>query len=223
MKKLFVGCLVVALVAGVALAVGGYFAWRLAQPYVESAGDYVGGLRRFGELAEIDRGLTNTAEYAPAASGELTDAQVAQFVRVQERVRDTLGARFTDLQAKYAELQREFDSGVRTLSFAEAAAAFADLSSLFVDARRAQVEALNAEGVSQGEYDWVRARVYQAAGIEATGVSLQDLQRLARQGADAGISVPEVALPDVPARNRELVRPHIPRLKEWVAMAFFGL
>lgn len=223
MKKLFVGCLVVALLAGVALAVGGYFAWRLAQPYVEQAGGYVEGLRRLGDLAELDRKLERTEAYTPVATGELDQAQVERFVRVQERVRGALGTRFTELQQKYQQLEREFGAGRRTPSFAEGAQALAELSGLFVEARRAQVDALNAEGFSQGEYEWVRARVYQAGGLEVTGFSLQDLQRLARQGADAGVTLPEVTLPEVPARNRELVRPHVPRLKEWAAMAFFGL
>jgi len=222
-KKLLAGCLVAAVLGVIALAVAGFFAWRMAQPYVENAGEYMAGFRRLGELSDLDRQVDNTAAYTPAATGELSDAQVQQFVRVQEHVRGALGARFSEIQAKYRQLDGGSDSGARTLSFAEAASALTELSSLVVDARRAQVEALNAEGFSQGEYDWVRTRVYQAAGLEVSGFSLDDIQRLARQGAAQGVELPEVALPEIPVRNRELVRPHIPRLKEWVPLAFFGL
>jgi hypothetical protein len=223
MKKLFAGCLVVALLGAVALAVGGFFAWRMAQPYMENAGDYVAGFRRLGELGDLDRKVANTAVYEPAATGELSETQVQRFVRVQERVRTTLGERFADLQARYTQLDGELGAGQRTLSFGEAATALSALSGLVVDARRIQVEAINAEGFSQSEYNWVRTRIYQAAGIEATGFSLDDLQRFARQGPERGIDIPEVTFPEVPARNRDLVRPHVPKLKEWVPLAFFGL
>ncbi len=223
MRKLFAGCLVVALLGGVALAVAGFFAWRMAQPYVEDAGQYVAGFRRLGELSELDRRVANTTPYAPSETGELSDAQVDRFVRVQEQVRGALGARFSELQAKYQQLEGEMSSGPRTLSFTEAASALTDLSSLVVDARRLQVDAINAEGFSQGEYNWVRTRIYQAAGLEVTGFSLDEIQRFARQGTAHGIEIPEVSLPEIPARNRELVRPHVPKLKEWIPLAFFGL
>jgi hypothetical protein len=222
-KKLFAGCLVIVGLGVVASVVAGFLAWRVAQPYVESASDYVAGFRALGELEELDRQVANTDAYAPAATGELSDAQVDRFVRVQERVRGALGARFAELQAKYKQLDRELDEGRRTLSFIDAASALSELSGLVVDARRVQVEAINAEGFSQGEYNWVRTRIYQAAGIEATGFTLDDLQRLAREGAERGIDIPEVTFPEVPIRNRDLVRPHVSKLKEWVPLAFFGL
>ena len=223
MKKLLAGCLVVAVLGAVALAVAGFFAWRMAQPYVEDAGEYVAGFRRLGDLSELDRRVANTAPYAPSETGELSDAQVDRFVRVQEQVRGALGARFSELQAKYQHLEGEMSDGRRTLSFTEAASALTDLSSLVVDARRVQVDAINAQGFSQGEYNWVRTRIYQAAGLEASGFSLDDIQRFARQGTAHGIEIPEVTLPEIPARNRELVRPHVPKLKEWMPLAFFGL
>lgn len=222
-KKLLAGCLAVAVLGVVALAVAGFFAWRMAQPYVENASQYVAGFQRLGELAELDRKVANTTPYTPAATGELSDTQVDRFARVQEHVRGALGARFAELQAKYQQIERELNDGRRTLSFAEAASALTELSSLVVDARRVQVEAINAEGFSQSEYAWVRTRVYQAAGIEAAGFSLDDIQRFASQGAANGIEIPQVTLPEVPARNRDLVRPYVSRLKEWVPLAFFGL
>lgn len=223
MKKLFAGCLVVVALGVVALAVAGFFAWRMAQPYIENADEYMAGFRRVGDLEALDRKVANTTPYAPSGSGELSGAQVDRFVRVQGQVRGALGVRFTDLQSKYRQIDAEIGEGQRTLSFAEAATALSELSGLVVDARRLQVEALNAEGFSQGEYSWVRTRIYQAAGIEATGFSLDDLQRFAREGRGEGIDIPDVTFPEIPARNRELVRPHIAKLKEWVPLAFFGL
>jgi hypothetical protein len=213
---------VLAVLAGVVVGVGVFMAWRMAQPYVEQAGEYLAGMRRLTELADLDRQVADRTPYAPDASGELTAVQVERFVRVQEQMRASLGARVGDVRARYQDLQRELDAGRRTLSFAEAASALSDLSAAFVDARRAQVEMLNAEGFSQGEYEWVRTRVYQAAGLEIAGLSLSDLQRLSRDTGDAGIELAEAVRADVPDRNRELVRPYVSRLQEWLPLIFFG-
>ena len=35
--------------------------------------------------------------------------------------------------------------------------------------------------------------------------------------------MPEVDLPDAPAKNRELVKPYAEQIMEWLAMASFGL
>ena len=39
----------------------------------------------------------------------------------------------------------------------------------------------------------------------------------------AEVAVPDVDLPDAPAKNRELVKPHAKQILEWLAMASFGL
>jgi hypothetical protein len=39
----------------------------------------------------------------------------------------------------------------------------------------------------------------------------------------AQVDVPDVELPDAPAKNRELVKPYAAQIMEWLAMASFGL
>ena len=38
-----------------------------------------------------------------------------------------------------------------------------------------------------------------------------------------GVSLPALALPDVPEANIQLVKPHTAKLKEWLPMAMLGL
>jgi hypothetical protein len=93
-----------------------------------------------------------------------------------------------------------------------------------LDARRAHVDALNAEGFSSSEYAWVRLRAYEAAGIEvASTIDWSTLQDLIKKGSDqAGLPEPTVPTPDIPERNRELVKPHVDALKAWLPLTVLG-
>ena len=98
------------------------------------------------------------------------------------------------------------------------------MSKVYLDARRAQVDALNTEKFSRDEFSWVRLRVYQAAGIEAAGYEPRELERMIKgMASGAEVTVPDVDLPDAPAKNRELVKPYAKQILEWLAMAAFGL
>lgn len=221
MQKLLVGCLVVVILAAIALGVGGYLAYRAASPTLQRARDYVGSLGRLGELSDLDAQIARRGPFEPPASGELTDAQVTRFVEVQHHMRQSLGARMQEIEAKYQGLSRD---GERRPTPGEIFSGLADVAGLFVDARRAQVEALNAQGLSQAEYDWIKGRVYAAAGMQVvSGIDLRQIEKMARDGAaQVGMEPPSVPAPDVPARNRELVTPHLSEMKDWLPLAFFG-
>ena len=70
------------------VAAGSYFLYRAATPYIEDARSYLRGL---SELGELEKGITNTSPHTAPASGELTEAQVQRYARVQEHVRSALG------------------------------------------------------------------------------------------------------------------------------------
>ena len=98
MKKLLIGCLAIVVLCGVVLAVGSFFLYRAASPYIEDARSYMRGLT---ELGEIEKNIQNRAPHTPPGSGELTDAQVQRFARVQEHVRTSLGERMKAFEEKY--------------------------------------------------------------------------------------------------------------------------
>jgi hypothetical protein len=221
MKKLLGGCLVVLVLGAVLLGVGAYFLYRAASPLVEDARSYLAGMSK---LEEIDRGLTNTSPYAAPASGELTEAQVQRFVRVQDHVRSALGQRMTEIEAKYKDLRSSTDRSA-PVQFVELMNGLREITGVYVEARRYQVEALNKEGFSQEEYSWVRDRMFQAAGLEiGSRIDLEKLQEAIRNGTGfEGITADKLPMRDVPARNRELVKPHVDRMDEWLPLVFFGL
>jgi hypothetical protein len=229
MKRLLAGCVVGLVVGAIAAAAGAYFLWRAAAPVVDRVGERVSGategLRRLGGVSEIERGLANTDPFTPPASGELTEAQLERFLRVQTAVEAALGARAEAFTAKYREMSRTLPDGTTAIpTLQQVVAGLSELSTVYLDARRAQVAAMNAEGFSRDEFSWVRARVYQAAGLDAIRYDARDLERaIAALAEGVQLSPPDVRLPDAPARNKELVKPHTARIARWIGLAVFGL
>src|SRR5687768_6610320 len=105
-KKILIGCLVILVLGGVALGVGAYFLYRAASPVIQNARD---ALNRFSELGEIEKQIKNQAPFAAPEKGELTEAQVDRFARVQEHVKSSLGRRFDEIEQKYQHLKANSD------------------------------------------------------------------------------------------------------------------
>lgn len=221
MKKLAAGCLVVGVIAIVALGVALYFGYRAISPMIDNAQTVLQQAK--DAAAESDR-LENRTTYTAPANGELTEAQVRRFLAVHERTRTALGPKWEDLQAQANRIEQQAKQDARDLSFAEVVTMVRSLGSIIVDARRAHVDALNAEQFSASEYTWVKMRAYEAAGLEVVeGVDWTDIQEAVEEGANrVGVRAPTVPKPDVPARNRELVRPHVDALQAWLPLTVLG-
>jgi hypothetical protein len=221
MKKILGGCLIIVVIAMIGLGVASFYAYRYAKPMIDSAGDYLAKARQVSQLA--DR-VANKAPYIPPDNGQLTQAQVERFVAVQGRVRDELGDRWSEIETKSAEIKQR-TAGNQELSFAEIGAVFKDIANIYLEARRVQVNALNIHKFSDGEYTWVRRRVYEAAGVEmASGIDMSAIEDLARETTQRTTTrVPEIPMPEVPEANIKLVKPHTAKIKEWIPMAVLGL
>jgi hypothetical protein len=231
-KKVLTGCLIVLVIALIGFGVAGYYAFRWAQPMIQTAGD---ALDRARQMARLGDRIQNRAPYVPPASGELSSSQVDRFLAVQTRVRDELGERWTDIETKSAQIREKTQNnsasadGLRRdrqgLTFAEFTSVLSDLSNIYMEARRVQVDALNVQKFSDAEYFWVRNRVYEAAGMEvASGIDLSKIEALARDSAmKSNIKLPNIRKPDVPEANIKLIKPHLAKLKEWIPLAALGL
>jgi hypothetical protein len=222
MKKLLAGCLVVLVIAGVALAVAIYFGYRAVSPMIDNATTVLQQAK--DAAAQSDR-IENRTTYTPPADGELTEAQIRRFLAVHERTRTTLGPTWADLQAQADRIEQQAAQDARELSFTEIVSMVRALGTIIVDARRAHVDALNAEQFSASEYTWVKLRAYEAAGLEVVeGIDWSDIQEAVKEGAArVGVPEPTVPKPDVPERNRELVKPHIDALKAWLPLTVLGM
>jgi hypothetical protein len=221
MKKFLVGCLVVLVLAGIVMVVGGYMLYRAASPVIQDARTY---LQTLSQLGDLEKDIANRSPYTPPANGDLTEAQVERFARVQTSVKTALGQRAREIEEKYHYLKSNTPND-RQPTFGEVLNSLREIGGLFVQARRYQVEALNKESFSQSEYSWVRDRVFQAAGVEAVNrIDLKKLEEAARQNTGlTDLKAPELPKVDVSEKNRALVKPYLGSVDEWIPLAFFGM
>jgi hypothetical protein len=218
MKKVLAGCLIVLLVAAIGFAAAGYYAYRAMRPVIDNAASYMDKAR---EVAKLGEDIKIKTPFEPPANGELTQQQVERFIAVQSRVRSDLGDKWGQIEKKSQEIKAKADANRSDWTLSEFTSVFSDIASIWVEARQSQVKALNIQRFSEGEYEWVRNRVYEAAGVQLAGqIDLSKIEALAGQ---QGVTVPKVELPKVPEKNIELVTPHAAKIKEWIPMAVLGL
>lgn len=224
MFRFAAGCVFALLVVAALGGAVAYLAWDHVGPLVATVSGVKDGVTRLGTLTDVDRELHDTSVFAAPRSGELTSGQMARFIVVQQQVRSALGSRAEAFTTRYREMTRTADGGVAVPTPAQVLGGLQDLSAVYLDAWRAQVAAMNEAGFSRSEFSWVRGRVYQAAGLDAVRYDARDLaQAMDRLARGAKLDLPSVTLPDAPAANRTLVRPHLDEIRTWLPMAAFGL
>jgi len=222
MKKVLAGCLIVIVIAIIGFGVVAFYAYRAMKPVIDNASNYMDKAR---EITRLGDEIKIKTRYEPPANGELTSTQVERFLAVQTRVRSDLNGQWEQIEKKSAEIKAKADANRQDWTLAEFTSVFTDIGSIYLAGRKSQVNALNVQRFSEEEYDWVRMRVYEAAGVElAGGIDLSKIEGLARENAGKnGVDIPKMDLPKVPQKNVGLVKPHAAKLKEWLPMAFLGL
>lgn len=222
MKKILAGCLIVIVIAIVGLGAAAFYAYRAMKPVIDNAANYMDKAR---EITRLGDEIKIKAPYQPPQNGELTPAQVERFLAVQTRVRSDLNGQWEEIEKKSAEIKAKADANRQDWTLAEFTAVFTDIGNIYLAGRKSQVNALNIQRFSEEEYEWVRMRVYEAAGVQlAGGLDLSKIEGLARENAARnGVEIPKMDLPEVPKKNVDLVKPHAAKLKEWLPMAFLGL
>lgn len=202
-----VGCLaVVVLVVGT----GGVLAYTyIGRPAIAT----LNAAREIARIPQIERRLQNQAGFTPPADGVLTENQVERYLRAAAHVRTELEAMGAELGARLEALEDRRDA----MAARDLAIAYADLVRLVVRAKEVQVEALNGERFSLGEYAWVRTQVLAAAGLATYEVDLQAIRE-----ASVGSAMSEIRT-TVPDENVALVESLSVDLEEYLPLAAFGL
>jgi hypothetical protein len=212
MKKVAIGCLIVLVLLAVTGGIGACWLYNKGKGMVAS-------LSQLQEIPKIEAQVQNKAAFAAPETGELTDDQVARYIAVQKTIKDRLGARVKDLDAKYKALNSKNGGG----SFSDGIDALKDLGGLVLEAKKVQVDALNAQHFSLAEYDWTRKTVYHAAGVPLTA-NFEDVIKKAQSGqTPTQESITQAVTGDVPEKNKQLVAPHAQTLRDSAGLAFFGL
>jgi hypothetical protein len=220
MKKLAIGCGIVAVLLLICAAVATYFVVNKVQSTIAE-------FAAFGEIPSIERQVKNQASFTPPATGELTAAQVTRYLEVQQHVRALLGARVDEFNRQYGELSKRMNKDQGTALDAPAViSAYRDLARAYVDAKKAQVDALNRQGFSMSEYQWVRNQAYAALGMPVMDFDvsqfIEDVQA-GRSGSSGSGRLGGSIGPSGPDANKTLVAPHKKALEDNAALTFFGL
>lgn len=215
MKKLAIGCAILALVLVVGGAVGSYVVYHKVSSTVK-------GFVELGRIPELERSVRNRARYVPPPSGEVSQAQLERYLRVQQAVRTRLGERAAEIERKYRALLQKKEA--TALDLPELVAAYRDLATGYVDGKRVQVDALNDAGFSLAEYRWVRLQSYAALGMPMMDLDVARMVEDVRRGRTP--AQPDRVLPlgpSGPPATQKLVEPHRKMLESYAALAFFGL
>lgn len=221
MKKVLAGCLIVLVIAAIGFGVAAFYAYRFVKPMVNSASSYMDKAR---EVSRLGDQIKIKTPYTPPANGELTLSQVERFMAVQSRVRSDLGGKWDQIEKESAAIKAKAATNNGELTMAEFTSVFSEVANIWLDARRSQVLALNTQRFSEAEYDWVRARVYEAAGVQLAGeIDLSKIEALAKANGNVNVDIPKVELPKIPDNNMKLVKPYAAKVKEWMPMAMLGL
>jgi len=214
-KKVLIGCAILALVLVVGGSVGSYVVYHKISSAVK-------GFAELGSVPTLDRYVRNRAPYAPPPSGELSQPQLQRFLRVQQTVRARLGERGAEFERKYrAFLDKKEATAV---DLPQLVSAYSDLATGYVDGKRAQVEALNDAGFSLDEYRWVRLRAYGALGMPMMDLDVARMIDDVKSGRTPAQPNRVLPLgPIGPPATQKLVAPHRKVLENYAALAFFGL
>jgi len=215
MKKLAIGCLVVLVVVGAAVAGIGYYGYLKVKSSVTQ-------LAELGQIGDLERGVRIKTAFVAPASRELTAGQVDRLLQVQARVRERLGAGAAAIERNYKSLLDKKDATAADLP--ALLGAYRDLARTLIDAKKAQVEALNDLGLSLDEYRWIRTESYRALGVPFVDMDVSRITERARNGQTAGVIEMNGALGDKgPDANVRLVEKHRKALEDYMALASFGL
>jgi len=202
MKKGLLGCLVVGLLI---LVVGGAVSWFVViKPMWDAGSELYSAGQQWMKVAELDAKVRNTAAFAEPADGRMSEAQVERFLAVQSAIESGLGDQWQALEQKYEQLKQSIAREGREPNLQEILGAYSDVSGIILTAKQAQVDALNAKGMSLAEYRYLRMQAYMAAGIALNDETPKEL---------AGSAA---------AHNAELMRPHRELLQRTLPTAWLG-
>lgn len=204
-KRVLTGCLVVVLLAIVG-AVAGW--WFILRP-MWNAG--LEGAKEWVSAVDLGSDIANQSPYLAPADGRMSQAQVEAFVRVQKRIAADMGP---DL-ARLARQAGDRAQGGAAPSLADLGNAYGELAGSVTKLRAAQAAGVNEVGLSREEYAWIRRQSLAAMSQLVPVPNAGDVAGMAGLPGLPDFGAPEDAASLEAARhNAELLRPHLPLLRE---------
>lgn len=202
MKKILGGCLIVGLLA---LVVGGGATWWLVlRPAWNAGSQLLDAATQLQDLSKLESQVRNRTAFTPPADGRISDDGLNKFLATQRTIKESVGPALSTLEDKYRDMKSDSANSGKTPGATEMMQAYGDLFGLLREAKQAQVDALNAHGLSLAEYRWTREQAYRTLAQES----------MTQQAAPDDATSPT---------NAQRLTPHRELLQETIVMAWLGL
>ena len=190
------------------------------------------GLSSLDDIHRANERIENQEPYEPPEEGALSPGQVERFAATQRIMHQRLQEKLATMQEKYEELSEEWKT--REPSVREAMGAWGDVIKLYADAKAIQVDALNAEGFSLAEYEFVRSSFFRTMGVDVLPYRIDDIAKQVSERESMmdlrdfqdfeqfQRDLPEMS-EEALEKNRELVGEYSEEMQDWLFFAWWGL
>ena len=181
------------------------------------------GIKELTEIATIENDVINQTAYVPPADGLMSLEQVESLVYIQTQLKEAIGPEFDSLASNYQDLVAELEKMNDFAKIRKLLSVSGKLVKPLSNAKRAQIEAINREGISMSEYKWLRRQAMAVLGIPERKLDLRELLETAT--GESSDEVEEVSSSDlvVNPQNRQLLEAHALVLGETLMLSAIGI
>jgi hypothetical protein len=116
------------------------------------------GFRRMTEIVTMDNDIVNQSSFSPPEDGMLSLEQVATLIRIQNEIKEAIGSDYETLMPEYNQMIKEMDQSSDLKNFQKLILLSSRLIGPLHRARKAQIDAINREGISRQEYEWLKTQ-----------------------------------------------------------------
>ena len=216
--KWAIGCGSALIILIIFLSVGGYFAIKFVGGKIVGASSE---FKRLSEIVTLDKEIVNQSTYTPPEDGLMSLEQRDTLVRIQSEINDILGPDQEQIIKEFIELAKETDSANDIKKLPKLISLSRKLVGPLHRAKEAQIDAINREGISMEEYEWLRAQAMIVFDIPVVQFNLKELLDQSKAGTDIPSKASEIPISH--PQNRKLLENHEALLRKTLPLSVVGL
>ncbi len=209
------GCGLIIIVALAAMAVVGYFGFKMLK------GSY-SGIKQLADIALIENEVVKQTVYVPPTDGLLSLEQVESLVYIQTQIKDGIGPQFEELVSEHRTLVTELEQMNDLQKIRKLLSISGKLVKPLSEAKRAQIDAINREGISMSEYRWLQQQAMQSLGIPQKKFDIRGVLDAAKGEGNESTTEDQTEIVVHPD-NQRLLQPHASVLVETLMFSAIGI
>lgn len=216
-----IGCTKWAVGCGLTLFIAVLIFTGLAYLGFKMSGGAYSGVKRMTEIVTLDNEIINHSKFTSPEDGLMSLEQVQTLIYVQTQIKDAIGEDYQSLILEYQRLIVEMKDISDLKRFRQLISLSGHLMKPLHRAKKAQVDAINREGVSLAEYEWLKSQAITALDLSIYKINFRDVINHLKQDPhpEEMIKKPEVSDP----QNTLMLEPHRELLTETLALSAMGI